>query len=107
MIEKPPAAVAYNQKIREICPNKKKKLNIIENEDEILEINKNQVNNQASKYLGVSYNKELNNYRAYISKNKKTYQLGYYTDEHSAAKSYNSKALELYGAEYKYFNIII
>jgi len=101
------AAAACNVKVREICPTEIKRINIIENEDEILKITANRVDNQSSKYRGVSFNKEKKRFQAYISYKKKTYKLGYFNNEIEAAKAYNDKALELHGKDYKHFNIIL
>lgn len=49
--------------------------------------------NSSSKYLGVSFSKEMKKYRADI---KDTFW-GYFDDEIEAAKVYDQKAKELYG----------
>lgn len=100
------AASAYNVKVREICPNEIHRINIIENEDEVLKFTANKIDNKSSKYRGVSYNNEKKKYAAYITYKKKTYKLGYFIDEVQAAKAYNNKAFELHGKDYKHFNII-
>ncbi len=53
--------------------------------------------NATSQYLGVS--KKNNKWWAFIGYQKKSYYLGLYSTEIEAAKSYNSKAIELYGPD--------
>jgi hypothetical protein len=55
--------------------------------------------NSSSKYLGVSYSKEMKKFRADIN----DVFLGYFPDELDAAKAYDAKALETYG-EYANLN---
>ena len=100
------AAVAANVKVRNLCPDETNRINVIENEEEILKIIASRNDNQSSKYRGVSYNKQKQKYEAYITHNKKRHMIGYFNIEIEAAKAYNNKALELYGAEYKHLNII-
>lgn len=100
------AACAYNIKVREICPNETKRINIVENEDDIIKLTVNRTNNQSSKYRGVSYNKEKMKYEAYITYKNKTHKLGYFDKDIDAAKAYNDKACEIHGKCYKHFNII-
>lgn len=50
-----------------------------------------------SGYLGVSWSKEMNRWMSKITKDFKTYILGYYVDKIDAAKAYDRKAIELYG----------
>jgi len=50
---------------------------------------------QTSKYHGVNYNIQRNNYRAYIVYEKKQLNLGSYKNEIDAAKAYNERAIEL------------
>jgi len=61
--------------------------------------------NASSKYFGVSFIKREKKYRACISKDKKSYHLGSFTDEIESARTYNIKAVELYG-KYANLNII-
>ena len=96
------AAKAYNDKVREICPDEIDRLNIIGNEDDIPP----KINNQSSKYRGVSYNKIAAKYTASITHNHKQFYIGSFNIEIDAAKAYNDKALELHGKDYKHFNII-
>lgn len=94
------AAIAYNQKVREICPNDIKKLNIIQNEEEIIK----NLMPKPKKFSGVSYSKERQKFVAYITFQKIRYNLGRYNSEYDAAKAYNTKAMEFYGKDYKHFN---
>jgi len=57
----------------------------------------------SSKYKGVSWDKGRKKWMAKITKDKKSYYLGYFTDEVNAAKTYNEAAKELFG-EYAYLN---
>ena len=50
----------------------------------------------SSKFKGVSYIKKTNKYRAYITLNKITKNLGHYTSELDAAKAYNKAAIQLF-----------
>lgn len=59
----------------------------------------------SSQYKGVSLNKRLNKYAAYVSCFGKRYQLGVFENEMDAALAYNSKADQLFG-EYARLNII-
>lgn len=59
--------------------------------------NRSSHKNGTSKYLGVSYRKDNNKWRASICKNGKIINLGQYTTEESAALSYNNNAIELHG----------
>jgi hypothetical protein len=65
--------------------------------------NKTKSQNASTSYMGVSIHNK--NYRARITKQGKTYQLGDFKTEIEAAKAYNEKAKELYG-EYANLNII-
>lgn len=56
-----------------------------------------QSGNQSSKFKGVSYNKSLKQYQAYIKKGGKRYHIGYYDYELAAAKAYDSKAKLMFG----------
>ena len=56
-----------------------------------------------SKHKGVSFFKRDNNWRAYISINKKQIHLGYFNFEIKAAMAYNKSAKELFG-EYANLN---
>jgi hypothetical protein len=59
--------------------------------------NSRKTNNSTSKYYGVYWNSNRNNWLACISQNYKQYNLGLYKKEIDAAKAYNVKAIELYG----------
>jgi hypothetical protein len=50
-----------------------------------------------SDYCGVCWNKQNQKWAAYISKDKKRYHIGYFTDEKKAARAYNQMSKELYG----------
>lgn len=53
--------------------------------------------NKSSKYKGVNWHKRDKKWRAMISKNRKSFYLGTFDKEESAAKAYNIKAIEIYG----------
>jgi hypothetical protein len=50
-----------------------------------------------SQYKGVSYDKNRNQYRAYIRVDGKMVHLGYHKDEKVAARKYNAAAKEAFG----------
>jgi hypothetical protein len=52
----------------------------------------------ASQYRGVCFIAHLNKWRAQLTANKQTYPLGYFSDERDAARAYDRKAKDLYGA---------
>ena len=52
---------------------------------------------KTSKYVGVSFSRHNRKWRTIISYRKKTYRLGYFSNEKEAALAYDKKALELYG----------
>lgn len=56
-----------------------------------------------SKYKGVSWKTDKRKWRASIKLNGKTFHLGYFNDELSAAKVYNERAKKEFG-EYAYLN---
>jgi hypothetical protein len=58
-----------------------------------------------SEYKGVTWCKTTNRWRAQISLNKKSINLGRFDNEIEAAKAYNTKAKELFG-EFAYLNDI-
>lgn len=56
--------------------------------------------NRTSKYRGVNKHpnaSKKNPWRAYVTKNKKTYHLGWFKSEKLAAIAYNEKALKIHG----------
>ena len=59
----------------------------------------------SSKYKGVSWCKRRRKWIAYICKNYKLKNLGYFPDEKIAALAYNEAAKQLFG-EYAHLNII-
>ena len=61
------------------------------------EHNKRKLGGCSSKYKGVSWNKLMGKWEAYINKNGKRIRLGYFLSETDAAHAYDSKAEELYG----------
>lgn len=61
--------------------------------------------NKSSIYKGVSWNKNLCKWEAYINLNKKRTNLGYFYNENDAGKVYNKAAKKLFG-EYACLNII-
>lgn len=52
---------------------------------------------RSSKFKGVYFNKELNNWRAYIFVDNRSIYLGAYTSESDAATAYNIEARRLHG----------
>lgn len=71
--------------------------------------NKAKAKGTTSIYRGVCYRVKINKknpWGAYISKNKKRIELGYYPTEHDAALAYNKKSLEIYG-DFAFLNEII
>jgi hypothetical protein len=68
--------------------------------------NKKSAKNSYSKYLGVSWHKKLNKWRASINLgNKTTKHIGVFINENDAAFAYNEKAKEIHG-EFANLNII-
>lgn len=61
----------------------------------IMNKNKNETSNTASKYTGVSLSNEGTNYRASITVDNKKYGLGTYETEEAAANVYNAAAIRL------------
>jgi group I intron endonuclease len=61
--------------------------------------------NTYSLFVGVSFRKKENKWRAYIAYERKRFELGLFTYEIEAAMAYNEAALELYGFNAK-LNII-
>jgi hypothetical protein len=51
----------------------------------------------SSQYKGVSWSKEMNKWKAYISIENKQVILGYFTNEEEAGLAYNLKAAEHFG----------
>jgi hypothetical protein len=87
------AAFAYNEKAKELFGDNAH-LNKIDNIESIPpEIRRN----KSSKYVGVSLNKRINKWVAYIRVNNKRIDMGYFNTENEAAQVYNKKALELFG----------
>jgi hypothetical protein len=60
--------------------------------------------NSTSKYKGVYWQKANGKWAAKIGYKGKNIYLGSFTCEHEAARAYNKKALELWGAEYALLN---
>jgi hypothetical protein len=54
--------------------------------------------NTTSEFIGVYWNKQNKNWVAGIKHNSRKIHLGYYSDEREAARAYDAKALELFGA---------
>jgi hypothetical protein len=59
--------------------------------------NKRKKANTTSKYIGVSYDKKPNKYRAVIRIDGKHKHLGYNESEEECARAYDRKALEVFG----------
>jgi len=65
--------------------------------------NRKSYKNTSSKYKGVSWHKKTKKWVAHITVNKKLLSLGYFKDEHNAARAYNNAAISHFG-EYAYLN---
>lgn len=59
--------------------------------------NRNSFTNSSSKFLGVSWDKKSNKWRASIKDESKNNNLGVFVNELDAAVAYNKKALEVHG----------
>jgi len=59
----------------------------------------------SSGFKGVSFNKRVAKWRAYIQKDKKQIHLGFFDDKQKAAKAYNDAAKRLFG-EFAWLNQI-
>lgn len=86
-----------------------KQNNNIENLREITKsqngMNRKSNKNSSSKYKGVSWAKHVNKWLVQIRINNKGINLGYFINEIDAAKTYNIKAIELFG-KYAHLNKI-
>lgn len=58
-----------------------------------------------SKYLGVSWNRQINKWRVVVQKDGKQIRVGHFNTEDEAALCYNKKALEIHG-DFANLNII-
>lgn len=88
--------------------NRKENLRICTNQENHFNTNvrtSKRRRNGTSRYKGVTFLKDRNKYRAYITKDRKFISAGIFECEKEAAKAYNRKALELFG-EYANLNII-
>lgn len=76
--------------------NRKENLRLVTNQQN--QFNRKKNNKLcSSKYKGVIFNKDNNNWRARIHINDKTINIGSYNSEIEAAEAYKNKALELFG----------
>lgn len=80
---------------RNRCDNRMKNLRYTNNSSNMQ--NKTKAKNKSSNYLGVSFCKKNELWRATISKDLIFYHIGYFKTEDEAAEAYNEKATELYG----------
>lgn len=102
------AALAYNIKAQ-ILYQDDANLNPISDNDQnrfFDEVKSRMRIKKTSRYKGVCFSTRSKLWIAAISKNNKKYHIGYFNDEKSAALAYNDKAFDLYGTDYKFFNII-
>lgn len=67
-------------------------------------LNKTSSIHKSSKYIGVSWNKEKNKWKSYITIEEKQKHLGYYTNEIQATQIRDIGTLKYYG-EYSNINI--
>ena len=103
------AAVAYNIKAKELYGGQVKLNNVIdENLYGTVEaiMNNPKKHKGKSRFRGVTMRKDTGSWRATMQKDKQHYSLGTFKTEEEAALAFNKKAIELYGANYKYLNII-
>lgn len=63
--------------------------------------NKQKRKNSTSKFIGVSFRRDKNLWRARICIDKINISLGYFKIEAEAARAYNNKAIQLYGEKAK------
>lgn len=88
-----------NQKIDHInrngCDNRRSNLRVCSHQQNLM--NKPKQKDNESGFKGVSYDKQTKKFRAQISFNNKDIYLGRFADPIEAAKSYDRKALELFG----------
>ena len=68
-------------------------------------MNRQSNKNSSSQFKGVHWYERTNKWQARITFNQKRISLGYFTSEIDAAKTYNKKALELFG-EFAKLNFI-
>lgn len=61
--------------------------------------------NSSSGFKGVSFFKPIKKWRAYINKDRKQHNLGYFEDKIDAARAYNGAALKTFG-EFAIINTI-
>lgn len=83
--------------------NRREELRICDNSQN--NINQGMNKSNTSGYRGVSWNKKVKKWDAYITCNKKHIHVGTYSDIVDAAEAYNKKALELFN-EFAYQNKI-
>lgn len=81
--------------------NQKSNLRFCTNQENMR--NRNPNRNSSSKYKGVGFDKESNNWVAFITVNKIMIKIGRFSIEDEAAKAYDKKAVELFG-EYAKLN---
>jgi hypothetical protein len=84
--------------------NRKSNLRLVDYQKNVFNMSKNK--KAYSKYKGVDWVKIKKKWRARIIYNRKSFHLGYFTNEEEAGKRYNEKAKELFG-EYAKLNVII
>jgi len=81
--------------------NRKNNLRIVTSQQN--HFNRRSDRNTSSRYKGVSWNKNKHKWKAYIARGGKSYHLGCFKNEKTAALAYDKAALKLFG-EYALIN---
>lgn len=94
LIMNAPKGMVVDHKNLDTLDNRRDNLRVCTNQQNIF--NSKPMKNKSSRYKGVSWNKVIKKWEAYISPNGKQIALGYYENEIDAAKAYNKAALKYY-----------
>ena len=76
--------------------NRRENLRICDNSQNLMNQNRKTFT-KSSIFKGVHWKKDIKKWQAKITKQKKTYHLGYFTNQENAAKSYDGAAKTLFG----------